>query len=169
MGSFLYPDDYWKSTYDIDYKKYYDRGYRGIIFDIDNTLVFHDAPADERSLDLLKKLENMGFTCMIISNNGKARVDLFNKDAGLRAYYKAGKPKKGKYLEASYDTGIPLDRMIAVGDQLFTDMWGANRAGVRSVLVKQLGKTEPLQVKLKRILEKPVMFFYKRKRRKKHE
>ena len=46
----FYPDRYLRSAYEIDYGRYYEEGYRGIIFDIDNTLVPHGAPADERSL-----------------------------------------------------------------------------------------------------------------------
>ena len=55
MGLFskFYPDAYFESAYVIEYKKLYDEGYRGIIFDIDNTLVPHGAPSDERSRKLL--------------------------------------------------------------------------------------------------------------------
>jgi predicted HAD superfamily phosphohydrolase YqeG len=53
-----------------------------------------------------------------------------------------------------------------VGDQLFTDIWGANKAGIMSYLVKQIAKKEEAQIVLKRFLEKPVLYFYHKKKRK---
>ena len=57
----FYPDVYYESTYIIDFEKYYKDGCRGVIFDIDNTLVPHGAPADERSIALFKRLKDIGF------------------------------------------------------------------------------------------------------------
>ena len=61
MRHMLYPDEYMDSTYAIDFKKLYNDGYRGILFDIDNTLVPHGAPADERAIALFKKLKTDRF------------------------------------------------------------------------------------------------------------
>ena len=58
MFKSFYPDCYMNSTYEIDFDAYYEKGYRGVIFDIDNTLVPHGAPADERSKKLLAEIEN---------------------------------------------------------------------------------------------------------------
>ena len=55
--SFLYPGEYIDSTYSIDFDKLYKEGYRGVIFDIDNTLVTHGSPADERAIALFKQLK----------------------------------------------------------------------------------------------------------------
>ena len=76
----FYPDEYLDSTYVIDFDKLYEEGYRGIIFDIDNTLVPHGAPADERAKALFARLKAIGFRCCLISNNQKPRVEMFNKD-----------------------------------------------------------------------------------------
>ena len=48
----FYPSEDIRSTYDIDFERYYKEGYRGVIFDVDNTLVPHNAPADERAKKL---------------------------------------------------------------------------------------------------------------------
>ena len=69
MFESLYPDKYLKSTYAIDFEQLYDQGFRGILFDIDNTLVPHGAPADERAKELFRKLHAMGFNTCLISNN----------------------------------------------------------------------------------------------------
>ena len=76
----FYPDETARSTYDIDFRKIYEDGIRGIIFDIDNTLVPHGAPADERAIRFFENLKKIGFKCCLVSNNQKARVEMFNKD-----------------------------------------------------------------------------------------
>lgn len=76
-AAMLYPDEYLDSTYTIDFKKLYKDGYRGILFDIDNTLVPHGAPADKRAVALFKKLREIGFQTCLISNNKEPRVKSF--------------------------------------------------------------------------------------------
>ena len=65
----FFPDEYLDSTYVIDFEKLYAQGYRGLIFDIDNTLVPHGAPADERAKELFIRLQKIGFQCCLLSNN----------------------------------------------------------------------------------------------------
>ena len=69
----FYPDEYLDSTYEIDFDELYAQGYRGVIFDIDNTLVRHGAPADERACALFAHLKELGFACMLLSNNKEPR------------------------------------------------------------------------------------------------
>ena len=77
----FYPGEYLDSTYVIDFDRLYEEGYRGIIFDIDNTLVPHGAPADERACALFAHLKELGFQCMLLSNNKEPRVKMFNDAA----------------------------------------------------------------------------------------
>ena len=74
MFQCFYPDRYLDSTYEIDFKQYYKDGYRAVVFDIDNTLVPHGAPADERSKALFSSLKEIGFQAMLLSNNKEPRV-----------------------------------------------------------------------------------------------
>ena len=74
----FYPGEYLDSTYVIDFDRLYEEGYRGVIFDIDNTLVPHGAPADERACALFAHLKELGFQCMLLSNNKEPRVKMFN-------------------------------------------------------------------------------------------
>ena len=75
----FYPGDYVDSTYVIDFDKLYAEGYRGLIFDIDNTLVPHGARADERAKKLFAHLKELGYTCCLLSNNKEPRVKMFSK------------------------------------------------------------------------------------------
>lgn len=158
----FYPDCYMRSTYEIDFEKYYSAGYRGIIFDIDNTLVEHGAPADERSILLIERLKSLGFAIMLLSNNKEPRVKMFNDAVKVSYIYKAGKPGKKGYEKAMEQMGTKRENTLFVGDQLFTDVWGARRTGIFSILVQPIDKKEEIQIVLKRYLEKIVLASYKR-------
>ena len=158
----FYPDRYLRSAYEIDYGRYYEEGYRGIIFDIDNTLVPHGAPADERSIALIENLKGLGFGIMLLSNNKEPRVKMFNDAVKVSYIFKSGKPARRGYEEAMRRLGTDRGNTLFVGDQLFTDVWGARSAGILSLLVQPIDKKEEIQIVLKRYLEKIVLFFYKR-------
>lgn len=160
----FYPREYVDSTYTIDFEALYRQGYRGILFDIDNTLVPHDAPADERSVALFDRLHAIGFATCLISNNKEPRVTPFAEAMQTTYVYKAGKPSRKGYQEGMRRMGTNLTNTLFVGDQLFTDVYGANRTGLYSILVKPMNPKEEIQIVLKRYLEKIVLFFYLRKK-----
>lgn len=169
MFKTFYPDRYLSSTYKIDFDTYYQKGYRGIIFDIDNTLVPHGAPADERSKKLFAHLKELGFKVVLLSNNKEPRVKMFNDAVQVSYIFKAGKPLKKNYIKAMEMMGTDTGNTMFVGDQLFTDVWGAKRTGIHNVLVQPIDKKEEIQIVLKRYLEKVVLSSYKRYLRKKKE
>lgn len=161
----FYPDEYLDSAYEVDYEGLYREGYRGVIFDIDNTLVPHGAPADARSIALFERLRAIGLQSMLLSNNKEPRVKMFNDAVHSSYLYKAGKPSVRGYEEAMRRMGTGKENTFFVGDQLFTDVWGAKRTGIRSFLVKPIHPKEEIQIVLKRRLEWIVLFFYKRSRK----
>lgn len=167
MFESFFPDEYVASTYVIPFEKLYEQGFRGVIFDIDNTLVPHGAPADERAKKLFRRLEDIGFHSCLISNNQEPRVRMFNKDIGTEYIYNAHKPSTKNYIRAMEIMGTDRTNTFFVGDQLFTDVWGAKRAGIRSILVKPIHPKEEIQIVLKRYLEKIVLHFYKKALKKK--
>ena len=158
----FYPDVYLDSTYEIDFEALYRDGFRGVIFDIDNTLVPHGAPADARSIALFERLGNIGFESVLLSNNKEPRVKMFSDRVHARYIYKAGKPGKRGYLRAMELMKTEPGTTLFVGDQLFTDVWGAKRAGLLTYLVKPIHPKEEIQIVLKRRLEWVVLFFYRR-------
>lgn len=162
----FYPDEYVASTYKIPFEKLYEEGYRGVIFDIDNTLVPHGAPADERAKKLFARLREIGFESCLISNNQEPRVKMFNEEIQTRYIYNAHKPSTKNYIRAMEEMGTDKDNTVFVGDQLFTDVWGAKRAGIHNILVKPIHPKEEIQIVLKRYLERIVLHFYKKQRMK---
>ncbi len=165
MGRGVFPDLRVSTAYAIDYEGMYRKGYRGIIFDIDNTLVLPDAPADRGAEELFRQLREIGFKTMILSNNTGERTRLFAEAVGSDYLTKARKPLPGKYREAMRLMGTDASDTFFVGDQLFTDVWGANNAGIMSILTTPFTYDEELQIVLKRILERPLLSMWEQKNR----
>ena len=159
MFETFYPGNYVDSAYEIPYEKLYERGYRGIIFDVDNTLVPHGAPADKRAIELFERLRAIGFSTCILSNNKEPRVSPFADKVGSPYIFKGGK-RAMERMKTDRDT------TFFVGDQLFTDVWGANRTGLYSILVKPINPKEEIQIVLKRYLEAVVLMFYRKRLKK---
>ena len=161
----FYPDNETESAYEIDYGSLYEKGYRGIIYDIDNTLVPHGAPADEKAVALFGTLNGMGYKTLLLSNNKEPRVKSFADKVGAEYIYKAGKPGRAGYEKAMQSMGTVPENTLFVGDQLFTDVWGAKKTGIVTYLVKPIHPKEEIQIVLKRKLEKIVLFFYHRSKK----
>ena len=165
MFDYFFPDDYVDSAYDIDYEGLFAQGIRGLLFDIDNTLVPHGAPADERCLALFERLKRIGFKSCFLSNNKRPRVESFNNQVHETFIENAHKPSVKNYLAGMAKTGSSRETTVFIGDQLFTDIWGAKKAGIRTILVKPIHPKEEIQIVLKRRLEWIVLYFYKKKHR----
>ena len=163
MFKTFYPDEYVSRVQDVDFAAFKDRGYEAVLFDIDNTLVCHGAPATPEIIDFFEKLRGMGYQAMVMSNNKEPRVKSFAEAVGGIGYvYKAGKPAKGAYLGCMREMGTDISNTLFVGDQLFTDVWGAKRCGIYSILVKPIDKHEEIQIIVKRFFERIVLHFYKK-------
>lgn len=161
----FYPDERINSTYDIDFETLYKEGYRGLIFDIDNTLVPHGAPADDRAKELFARLKTIGFSCCLLSNNQLGRVKMFNDDVHVAFIENAHKPSVKNYQKAMKLMHTDLTSTMFIGDQLFTDVYGAKRCGMANILVNPIHPKEEIQIVLKRKLEKIVLFFYEKNRK----
>ena len=158
----FYPDLRKNSIYEIDFSGLYKKGIRGLIFDIDNTLVPHGADADERIEKLFGELKKMGFKTFLLSNNKLERVKRFNENIHSLYIYKAGKPKTANYIKAMRMMGTKKETTVFIGDQLFTDIWGAKKAGISNILLNPVDKKEEIQIVLKRYLERIVLNAYEK-------
>lgn len=158
----FYPDEEIESAYLIPYRDLYAKGIRGILYDIDNTLVEHNQDATPKAIKLMKSLKEIGFSITLLSNNKEERVKRFNEPIQVNYIHKAGKPSTRSYLEAMRQMNTTKETTVFVGDQLFTDVWGAKRAGIFAYLVHPIAKHEEIQIVLKRKLERIVLFFYHR-------
>ena len=143
------------------------RGIKGIVLDVDNTLEPYENPLPtERVVSWLNSLRENGIKAAIVSNNNSDRIDLFNRDLGLPAYSKSGKPFKKNVLKAMAVMGTTPENTILMGDQVFTDTWAAHNAGIPAILVPPIRDKRDILTRFKRLLEKPVLKKYERKNRK---
>ncbi len=154
----LYPDEYIESVFAIDYEKLYKMGYRGLIFDIDNTLVHHGDDATKEAEELLSGLSKKGFKLMMLSNNDKERVESFLKNIDSMYIADANKPEPDNYLRAVAMMGLRKEETVFIGDQIFTDILGANRSGIANILVKFIRLDGEKRIGKKRYLEKLILF-----------
>ena len=131
-----YPYEYAESVFMIDYQKLYQKGFRGIIFDIDNTLVHHGDDSTPEIDDLFRKIQGLGLKTLLLSNNDRGRVERFIKNIDTPYICDADKPNPQNYLKAVEMLNIKKEEAVVIGDQVFTDILGANRSGLASILVR---------------------------------
>ena len=163
-GKGLTPDFYFEKFSDASADFLSSIGVKGIVLDIDNTLEpYENATPGEHVLAWFGELRAAGIKATFVSNNGAERVELFNKELGLPAYFKAGKPFKKNVLRALSDMEVSPDEAILMGDQIFTDIWAARNAGIRAILVPPINDRRDLLTRFKRFLEKPIIKKYEKR------
>ena len=156
MSIFL-PNETAENIASIDLASLYEKGVRGIIFDIDDTLESHRTPLpSERTALFLKKAEETGFRICLISNGKEERVLRFNESLRLPAISHAQKPRKKNLKKALSLLGTKPSETALVGDQIFTDMLGGNRMGFYTVLVNPIDPIENKFFYIKRFFERPI-------------
>ncbi len=158
------PTKIYENIYEITPEALSAGGIRGLILDIDNTLVTYDDPKPtERVSAWLDGMHDAGIQTAFVSNNHKERVDGFCD--GMNCYFHAdsGKPSRKYLREAMAHMGTTPMNTAAIGDQIFTDVYAAKRAGVKAFLVPPIKDKLTPFFRLKRLLEKPFIRAYKRK------
>ncbi len=154
------PDIYQKSIYDIDYESLKRNGIKCILFDLDNTLApINVAMPDKKLLDFFLYLEDLGIKAIILSNAPKKRVAPFKEKCNVDSAFKAHKPSKKKYIKILKTYPYKDTEIACVGDQLLTDIYGANKMGFTSILVHPMSKKDRFVTKINRMIEKII---YKR-------
>ncbi len=124
------------SIYEIDLDALWKSGVRGIVTDLDNTLVGAKAPyATPELAEWLKLVERAGFKVVIVSNNNRLRVSAFAEPIKLPYIWRAKKPSTQAFRKAIQQLGLAPHEAVVIGDQLLTDVLGANRLGIKSILV----------------------------------
>ncbi len=131
----FYPHEYARSVFGIDYDKLYKLGYRGLIFDVDNTLVHHGDLSTEEVDAFLLGLQSRSFGIVLLSDNETSRLESFTAKTHIPFIPDAGKPSPMGYEAVLAKLGLERSEAIVIGDQMFTDIRGANASGLASILV----------------------------------
>ena len=149
------PDIYQKSIYYINYDKLYRKGIRCLLFDLDNTIVpSHSSKPTKRLKKLFDELKDKGFKVIIISNAPKHRVEPFKDFLMVDACAFSLKPRKDKYVKIMARFKYKSSEIAAIGDQLLTDIYGANRLDITSILVNPLTERDYSVTIINRMIEK---------------
>jgi len=158
-GNFLYnllcPNIIVETLYEIEINELQQLGIRGIIFDLDNTIIPWDSPT--MSPDIIQWMQVLlaqGFKICLVSNNMGKRVQTISEKFDIPFVSRAYKPAKSGFRQAIVKMELTENQVAVVGDQLFTDILGGNRLGLYTIWVAPLSATEFFGTKITRRLEK---------------
>ena len=160
-----YPYEYVRSVFEIDYKKLLELGYKGLIFDVDNTVVHHGDDSNPKVDRFFAKLHKMGFKTCLLSDNEKSRVERFNKNIQTLYVCDADKPSTKGYEKALELMELSKDEVVCIGDQIITDIHGANNSGIASILVHFIRLPGEKKIGIRRYVEFFVMWTWKHSKR----
>lgn len=154
----LRPREYVTSIYHIHLERLWQKGIRGIITDLDNTLVeWNSSIATEKLVAWLQEVQKMGFHICILSNNDALRVMSFARPLNIPALHKARKPRKRSFYTALSLLESQPEETAMIGDQLFTDILGGNRMGLYTILVEPVHPHEFIGTRFVRRIERRIL------------
>ncbi|NLK08342.1 MAG: YqeG family HAD IIIA-type phosphatase [Firmicutes bacterium] len=158
MFKHLCPDLCLGSLLDVELGKLKSQGYRGIILDIDNTVVpWSDENIGQAVITWVEEGKEIGFAFCLASNALKQRAEQVGHALGMPAVFRAIKPRKRPFKEALRILGTAASETVVIGDQLFTDVLGGNRMGLYTILLDPLASNEMFWTKLVRRVERWVI------------
>ena len=158
---YFIPDIYQKSIYAINYKALKKSGIKCLIFDLNNTLAPLNQPIPSKELkDLFAFLEGLKFKLIILSNSNQNRVTPFKERLNVDASFHSRKPSKRKYLKILQLYHLKVHEVASIGDQLITDIYGANRMGFTSILVNPISQQDLWMTRFNRILERFLLRYF---------
>ncbi len=158
------PDQHVQNILDITPEMLVERGVKGIITDLDNTLVEWDRP--EATPELIKwftSIKEKGILITIVSNNTQHRVKSFSDPVGIPFIYSARKPMTRAFKRALKDMKLKNEEVVVIGDQLLTDVLGGNRLGLHTILVVPVASSDGVWTRFNRKIERIILSWMKRK------
>ncbi|MEK4700530.1 YqeG family HAD IIIA-type phosphatase [Solibacillus sp. FSL R7-0668] len=164
MYSFLLPNEFVTSIFEVTPEKLANLGIKGIITDLDNTLVEWDrADATEELVAWFEMMREAGIKIIIASNNNEQRVRTFAEPHGIPFIYRAKKPLGKAYYDAMVQLRLRRHEVAMLGDQLLTDVMGAKRQKIYTFLVRPVADSDGIVTKFNRFVERRVYNDLKRK------
>jgi HAD superfamily phosphatase (TIGR01668 family) len=158
------PNEHFKSVLDISPEKLKARGIKGIITDLDNTLVEWDRPsATPQLVKWFDEIKQNNIMVTIVSNNHEDRVKAFADPLQIPFIFQARKPLGRAFKQALAQMGMQKDEVVVIGDQLLTDVLGGNRSGFHTILVVPVAQTDGLATKFNRFVERRIMNWFRKK------
>lgn len=164
MKKLFSPDHLFDGIFTVTPDSLLSEGITVLVLDIDNTLVTYDDPRPTPEVvSWVENIKSSGINVAIASNNHGARVDLFNETLGVFTVSKSRKPSRKAIRAVCERFSVQPSAVAVIGDQIFTDVLCANRAGAKALLVTPLPYDENLFFRFKRMLERPIIAAFRRK------
>ena len=150
------PTAVFRRVTDIPLSFFAERDIKAVILDVDNTLTSHNNPVPAEGVgQWLFQLKCCGLEVAILSNNSARRVAPFAKKLGLDYVSRACKPLTFGVTRALKKYGLSPNQVVLIGDQIFTDIIGANLLGMKSILLSPIEEEKSFSFRVRRRLERP--------------
>jgi len=157
------PDQHVKSIFDITPESLKEKGVKGIITDLDNTLVEWDRPnATPKLIEWFDNMRKNEILVTIVSNNNENRVKSFSDPLQIPFIFQARKPMSRAFNKALKQMGLRKEETVVIGDQLLTDVLGGNRSGFHTILVVPVAKTDGFVTKFNRKVERRILDWFRK-------
>ncbi|MFD1850209.1 YqeG family HAD IIIA-type phosphatase [Oceanobacillus bengalensis] len=158
------PNEHVKSIFDIQPEKLKQKGIKGIITDLDNTLVAWDVEnATPEVVEWFKLMKENDIQVTIISNNNEERVTIFSEPLGTPFVYSARKPLRRAFKKVQKQMNLNKEELVVIGDQLLTDVLGGNSAGLQTILVVPIVQTDEKITQFNRKIERFILNYLRKK------
>lgn len=163
----LEPNLIYKGVEHIDLEMLKKMNVEGILLDIDNTLIDYTKVLSEPIIKWVEEAKSKGFKLCILSNSNKMeKIIPLSEKLDIKYVSFAKKPFKDGYLRAAKLLETDIEKTAMVGDQILTDVWGANKVGMVSIYVEPINKKEYWYTKWKRPIESAILKSFEKKKRK---
>ncbi len=154
----LKPDIYQKDIFSINYDNLLKKNINTLLFDIDNTIAStKEKQPSKEIINLFKNLKEKGFNIFIITNALKKRATRFQENLNIKTYYLSMKPLSFNYKKIIKENNLKYKECAAIGDQIYTDIKGANKLGITSILIDPISNKEFITTKINRIKENNII------------
>ncbi|GIW50239.1 MAG: hypothetical protein KatS3mg080_0850 [Anoxybacillus sp.] len=164
MLKYFLPNEHAKSIFEITPEHLKQKGMKGIITDLDNTLIEWDRPlATPEVARWFEDMKKSDIQVTIVSNNNKKRVEVFAKPLGIPFIFEARKPLTRAFQQALRDMKLRKEEVVVIGDQLLTDVFGGNRLGLHTILVVPVAQTDGFFTRMNRNIERRILNMMRKK------
>ncbi|WP_445490533.1 YqeG family HAD IIIA-type phosphatase [Niallia sp. 03133] len=163
LNHFL-PDQHVKSIFDITPDLLKEKGVKGIITDLDNTLVEWDRPlATPKIIEWFEEMKRNKIKVTIVSNNKEVRVKAFSDPLNIPFIFAARKPMGRAFKKALLQMNLRKEETVVIGDQLLTDVLGGNSSGFHTILVVPVAQTDGFMTRINRRIERRILNWFRKK------
>jgi len=163
LNNFL-PDQFVKNIFEITPELLKEKGVKGIITDLDNTLVEWDRPlATPKIIEWFEDMKKNNIKVTIVSNNKEGRVKSFSDPLNIPFIFAARKPMGKAFNRALMQMELSKAEAVVIGDQLLTDVLGGNRSGFHTILVVPVAQTDGFATRINRKIERRILNWFRKK------